>query len=117
MSKLNFHYALLHTIVEMESNELPENALPAGKVQSETYNVFVRRAEVDEEQCVGKVHNGTHNFGSDTREKRINTEAFAVLMLRWNGLSTTTWNFRVKSLLVEPLRQEETFRLEEEPNR
>ena len=31
--------------VEMESNELPENSFPAGKDQSETYNVFVGRSE------------------------------------------------------------------------
>ena len=58
---------------------------PAGKDQSETYDVFVGRSEVDGEQCVGKVHNGTRYFGYDMREKRITSEAFAVLCVDPNA--------------------------------
>ena len=65
--------------VKMESNELPENSFPAGKDQSETYNVFVGRAEVDVSQCVGKVGNGTRYLGSDMREKRITSETLPVI--------------------------------------
>ena len=64
---------------------MPENALPAGKDQSETYNVFVGRAEVDVSQCVGKVRNGTRYLGSDMREKRITSETFAVLCVDPNA--------------------------------
>ena len=65
--------------VKMETNELPENALAAGKDQSEICNVFVGRAEVDGEPCVGKVHNNTRYYGSDMREKRVTSLPFSVL--------------------------------------
>ena len=65
--------------VEMESDELPENALAAGKDRSEIGNVFLGHAVVDGEPCVGKVHNIIHYFGSDMREKRVISEPFAFI--------------------------------------
>jgi len=65
--------------VKMETYKLPENALAAGKDQSDIYNVFVGRAEIDGEPCVGKVHNDTRYFGSNMREKRVTSEPFYVL--------------------------------------
>ena len=65
--------------VEMETDEMPENALASGKDQSEICNVFVGRAEVDGEPCVGKVHNGTRYYGVIMMEKRVTSEPFSVL--------------------------------------
>jgi hypothetical protein len=65
--------------VKMETDELPENALAAGKDQSDICNVFLGRAEVYGVPCVGKVHNGTRYYGVIMMEKRVTSEPFSVL--------------------------------------
>ena len=71
--------------VNMETDELPENALAAGKDQSEICNVYVGRVVVDGEPCLGKVHNGTCYFGSNMREKSVASEALSVLWVDPNA--------------------------------
>ena len=65
--------------VLMNSKQLPPNTLPAGKDQSDTFNVFVGRLERDGEYLVGKVHNGKRYFGYRGEERTVTTEIFHVL--------------------------------------
>jgi len=64
----------------MDSNYVPEHALPAGKDHSDTFNVFVGRHENDDQSFagIGKVHNGNRYIGNGT-EKKVTTEKFSIL--------------------------------------
>jgi len=69
-----------YTWVKMESDELPEYALPAGKDQSDTFNVWVGKAEENGEVRVGKVHNKNRYFASEGKhESRVTSQPFYVL--------------------------------------
>ena len=71
--------------VEMDTDELPEDALAAGKDEnSDTFNVFAARgysAEVDgvERLRVGKVLKDKRKIEYENEEKEVTTEKFSVL--------------------------------------
>eukprot|EP00092_Neocalanus_flemingeri_P033215 GFUD01036121.1.p1 GENE.GFUD01036121.1~~GFUD01036121.1.p1 ORF type:complete len:233 (+),score=70.61 GFUD01036121.1:43-741(+) len=63
----------------MDDENVPTNALAVGKDQSETFNVFVGRGEVDGKFHLGKVHNGECYVVYEGEEHKINAGKFEVL--------------------------------------
>eukprot|EP00092_Neocalanus_flemingeri_P100043 GFUD01127712.1.p2 GENE.GFUD01127712.1~~GFUD01127712.1.p2 ORF type:complete len:231 (+),score=72.29 GFUD01127712.1:83-775(+) len=63
----------------MDDENVPKNALAVGKDQSETFNVFVGRGEVDGKFHLGKVHNGECYVVYEGEEHKIIDDKFEVL--------------------------------------
>merc|ERR1719430_1659012 len=76
--------------VSMDTDQLPKNALPAGKDNSKTFNVWVGLAEENGEFRVGKVHNSDRSFASDgVHEVKVTSQQFSVLCV--NPEATSNW--------------------------